>query len=264
LIVIKNAEEWSVDSTHQTCSSFIDPSTSCFLFTIVVKNSTTNKGVPVCFFITDAERIPIIAQWLQWVKEEIPNLAVKKIMIDCSKAEIAAIRQVFGQKVSVLLCHWHIKRDWEKNIKSQIKVNASSIETTQARNYARAMLNHLMYSATEEAYDQQYAIFKQHHEQQYPSFFKYVNGYWHSQRQLWVRAWRPDATYDTNNYIESYHNQLKAFYIERVRNRRVDCVIYILSQVVTSDYRQDALQVQFGIKNFHLTKKEKTKQKQSL
>jgi hypothetical protein len=76
--LLKNAEEWSVDSTQQTCSSFVDPSTSCFLFTIVVKNPTTNKGVPVCFFITDAERIPVIAQWLQWVKEEIPDLTVKK------------------------------------------------------------------------------------------------------------------------------------------------------------------------------------------
>jgi hypothetical protein len=44
----------------------------------------------------------------------------------------------------------------------------------------------------------------------------------------------------------------------------VDRVIYILSQVVINDYRQDALQVQFGIKNFHLTKKEKKKQKTSL
>jgi hypothetical protein len=55
-------------------------------------------------------------------------------MIDCSKTEIAAIRQVFGQEVFVLLCHWNIRRGWEKNIKIQIKVNASTIEATQARN----------------------------------------------------------------------------------------------------------------------------------
>lgn len=71
-----------------------------------------------------------------------------------------------------------------------------------------------------------------------------------------MRAWRPDATFDTNNYIESYHNQLKSFYIGRTRNKRVDRIVYILSQVVINDYRQDALQVQLGIKAFHLTEKE--------
>jgi hypothetical protein len=76
-----------------------------------------------------------------------------------------------------------------------------------------------------------------------------------------VRAWRLDATFDTNNYIESYHNQLKTFYFGRTRNSRVDRIIYILSQVVINDYRQEALQVQFGIKAFHLTKKEKKSKK---
>jgi hypothetical protein len=67
-------------------------------------------------------------------------------MIDCSKAEIGAIREAFGQNVSVLLCHWHIKRAWEKKIKSDIKVNQSTIETTRARTSTRIMLNNLMYA----------------------------------------------------------------------------------------------------------------------
>jgi hypothetical protein len=48
-------------------------------------------------------------------------------MIDCSKAEIGAIRETFGNDVSVLLCHWHIKRAWEKKIKSEIRVNQSTL-----------------------------------------------------------------------------------------------------------------------------------------
>jgi len=79
----------------------------------------TNKGVPVCFFITNREVSTVIAEWLNWVKE---NVAVRprRIMIDCSAAEIEAIRQAFQGEVSVLLCHWHIKRAWEKHIKTDV------------------------------------------------------------------------------------------------------------------------------------------------
>ncbi|CAO3600078.1 unnamed protein product [Absidia cylindrospora] len=38
----------------------------------------------------------------------------------------------------------------------------------------------------------------------------------------------------------------------------MDKTIYLLSQVVVLDYRQDALQVIYGVKNFSLTKVEKT------
>jgi hypothetical protein len=132
------------------------------------------------------------------------------------------------------------------------------MDTTRARTYARAMLNNMMYAATEEDYNQHFTAFKQGHEVQFPSFFNYFNDNWHGKRSLWVRAWRLDATFDTNNYIGSYHNQLKTFYFERTRNTRVDRIVYILSQVV-NDYRQEALQVQLGIKAFHLTKNEKKK-----
>jgi hypothetical protein len=136
-------------------------------------------------------------------------------------------------------------------------ISQSTMETTRARTNIRIMLSNLMYASTEELYFQQYTLYKIQYESQFPSFFIYFDTHWHCKHHLWVRAWRPDATFDTNNYIESYHNQLKTFYFGRTRNTRVDRIIYILSQVVVSDYRQEALQVKLGIKSYHLTKKEK-------
>jgi hypothetical protein len=40
-------------------------------------------------------------------------------MIDCSPAEIAAIKEVFPT-TNILLCHWHIKRTWETHIKKDV------------------------------------------------------------------------------------------------------------------------------------------------
>ncbi|KAI9018507.1 hypothetical protein CLU79DRAFT_675980, partial [Phycomyces nitens] len=68
------------------------------------------------FFITDSEIIPTLVQWLPWIKEDF-DLNVKRIIIGCSPTKIAAISQVFEDKVDVILCYLHIKRTWELIIK---------------------------------------------------------------------------------------------------------------------------------------------------
>ena len=112
--LLKNAQEWCLDSTHKTCTSFNNNNDDAYLFTIVVRSDITNKGVPVCFFITDAEKQTVLVEWLKWIITVVGDLSVKKIMIDCSATEISALKEVFQNNVSILLCHWHIKRAWEK------------------------------------------------------------------------------------------------------------------------------------------------------
>lgn len=55
-------------------------------------------------------------------------------------------------------------------------------------------------------------------------------------KELWVKVWEKDATFNTNNYIESYHNQLKLFYFCQSRNTHVDRIVNILSQLVVAEY----------------------------
>ncbi|KAL0086210.1 hypothetical protein J3Q64DRAFT_1833955 [Phycomyces blakesleeanus] len=96
---LENLEEWCIDSTHKTSKSFNTVagkgSEDCFLFTIVMQNPITNKGLSVCFFITDHEYTSTLNQWLTWVKNTF-TLKVKRIMIDCSPIEIGAIEEVFA------------------------------------------------------------------------------------------------------------------------------------------------------------------------
>ncbi|CEG82401.1 hypothetical protein RMATCC62417_16475 [Rhizopus microsporus] len=116
---LEEAEECCIDSTHKTCKSITDSSNDSYLFTIVVHNYTTNRGLPVCFFITNMKTIPTLHQWLTWIKTNF-SLNVKRVMIDCSSAETAAIRDAFEGSVQILLCHWHIKRAWETHVKRGI------------------------------------------------------------------------------------------------------------------------------------------------
>ncbi|ORE02957.1 hypothetical protein BCV72DRAFT_178975, partial [Rhizopus microsporus var. microsporus] len=63
----------------------------------------------------------------------------------------------------------------------------------------------------------------------------------------------------TNNLIESYHNQLKTFYLGRSRSLPVDRLVYLLSQVVVLDYLQDTIKPAHDFSGFRLTANEEKK-----
>jgi hypothetical protein len=73
---------------------------------------------------------------------------------------------------------------------------------------------------------------------------------WVPKKDLWCKAWRPDATFQTNDLIESYHNSSMSYYLGRSRgqNHRVDRLIYSLGQLVEPDYRQEILQIFYDFK----------------
>ncbi|OAD75670.1 hypothetical protein PHYBLDRAFT_64576 [Phycomyces blakesleeanus NRRL 1555(-)] len=218
---LENLEEWCIDSTHKTSKSFNTVagkgSEDCFLFTIVMQNPITNKGLSVCFFITDHEYTSTLNQWLTWVKNTF-TLKVKRIMIDCSPIEIGAIEEVFGNSINILLCYWHIKRAWEVNLKKHIKVQNSTHVSNIAHNSVHAVLSNMMHATTSVAYDILYNKFL-------VKFGEYENFILIMMQSM---------------EIESYHNQLKTFYFGRLISLRVDRLIYLLAKVLTLDYRQES------------------------
>jgi len=52
---------------------------------------------------------------------------------------------------------------------------------------------------------------------------------------------------ETNNYVESWRNQLKTVYLHRKRNRRVDHLIYILVNNVEPDFIQNISRITLNI-----------------
>ncbi|KAI8889599.1 hypothetical protein K501DRAFT_315026 [Backusella circina FSU 941] len=180
------------------------------------------------------EIMPTIVQWLTWIKEK-RHLNVKRIMVDCSATEIGAIKSVFGNQVNVLLCHWHIWRAWEKNMKKEVKVANATKETKIVHERIRSLLSRMMHAPSEEEFFVGYNCLKTFVEVEYSSFLTYFD-------KQWIMYLCQDASFHTNNLIESYHNQLKSFYLGRSRNVSVDRLVYVLSEIVTIDYRQESIQ----------------------
>ncbi|CEI92910.1 hypothetical protein RMCBS344292_07157 [Rhizopus microsporus] len=147
-------------------------------------------------------------------------------MIDCSSAKTVAIRGVFEGSVQILLCHWHIKRAWETHIKRGISKSTHDIKLVRDRVHAN--LNIMMYSETPEAFDLAHQLFLAENKE-FEVFLAYFNSLWLPKKELWSKAWRQNVSFHTNNLIESYHNQLKTFYLGHSRSLRVDHLLAIPS-----------------------------------
>ncbi|SAM02423.1 hypothetical protein [Absidia glauca] len=208
--LLESAEEWSLDSTHKT----------------LVVNPSTRRGVPVCFFITNAEVTTVLTEWLIWLKQ--CSLNVKRIMIDCSAMEMGAIRNAFGGECAILLCHWHIKRAWDTNLKKLIRVPHATAASQQLQRTAYAMLSDMMYSCSGAEFDAIWLRFKAAFSD-HDAFIKYfTTKQWIPKTSLWVKTYR-------------MHSQRQV-----PRNFRVDRIIYVLTTHMMPDYGRASLMVGFG------------------
>lgn len=129
-------------------------------------------------------------------------------MIDCSQTEISAISEAFPE-VNISLCHWHIKRAWETNIKKQvnvfanrtqklkltfkhciqIKITNAKQETERAQAQIRVTLNNMMHATDEDSFQKDYQYFKKSF-QDFPDFVNYFNNQWLPKSEKWCKAWR--------------------------------------------------------------------------
>ncbi|CEG73758.1 hypothetical protein RMATCC62417_09077 [Rhizopus microsporus] len=149
-------------------------------------------------------------------------------------------------------------RAWETHIKRDVKISKSTQDTKLARDRVRANLNSMMYSEMPEAFDLAHQLFLAENKE-FEVFLTYFNSLWLPRKELWSKAWRQNASFHINNLIESYHNQLKTFYLGRSRSLRVDRLVYLLSQVVALDSWQDTIKAAHDFGGFRLTASEEKK-----
>ena len=84
--------------------------------------------------------------------------------------------------------------------------------------------------------------------EQYPDFLNYMTRQWKPSRQRWSSAWRkfPHDAINTNNFVESWHNQLKRNYLGLMRRQRLDFLVFVLARRVYPDFKQAHFQVLAG------------------
>ena len=166
----------------------------------------------------------------------------------------------------ILLCVWHVRRAWLKNVGSKVKGRENKIRIFRA-------LGEIMHSCQDEEAVQNAiaSLFDEFSE--HKRFLEYFKSTWLDNNKIckflvayfyyrimqchicshyfitnyifspdmWAKAYRkfPHSNQDTNNAIESYHGYIKQKYLEEKNNachRRVDWLIYILLTKVVLYY----------------------------
>ena len=71
-----------------------------------------------------------------------------------------------------------------------------------------------------------------------PAFIKYYRDNYAGRAEKWAMCFRQfeHCKTDTNMFVESFHNKLKTFFMERRPNKRVDDLINLLVTIEEEDY----------------------------
>ncbi len=212
-----------LDATHGTNSH------GMLLYSIVIKHSA-GFGVPCAFLITRDKSQDTLEQWLRNLQSV--GLNPKYFMIDVSEVETSAIRNAYLLDVEILYCWFHVKQAWKRQVRA--KLNSANDEAE-----ALDHLNALLYAENPEELNQIKIDFENRWRENV-DFWNYINRYYFAKFPSWSKAYRSTfhGRIDTNNYIERWHKQLKYNFLKNKPNRRLDRLIYILTNGVTAWYRQ--------------------------
>ena len=222
----------------------------CELFTIVVQDRRTMRGVPVAFLLTSDLTAKPIELWLSALSKAVGTpgeCPFRYITTDDSKTERLAINNAFGDKVKVYLCLWHIARAWSQKIQTLV-CGQTQVDSKLLRQDARQELLAIMYEGDLGEARQLIQKFRQKWVEGFPGLCDYLdkNDFQSEQRMgAWMKAHRQDAFYagmDTNNYVESWHNHLKMHFLKRQFKVRADRMVYLLSDVVVNYFKNEEFQ----------------------
>ncbi|CEG67520.1 hypothetical protein RMATCC62417_03936 [Rhizopus microsporus] len=230
--LLLNSTMVCLDATH--CVSHIQRG---IMHTIVVRHPATGTGCPVAYMFTEDQSMAAVSVFLSFVKNDIGVTTLEKITIDISTTEHAAVTAVYPEAV-VQWCLFHVRCAWMGKIRELIKFEPSALNN-QVRRAIIADLKAMMWEKNREtfllsllAFNMKYSI--------HTSFLNYMERNYLNREKFvhWPAAFQPQifSNMETNNFIESWHNQLKTVYLGRKRNRRVDRFISVLVDDVEPDY----------------------------
>ena len=207
----------------------------------------------MAYIITSSSKQPDLEPWMRALATKLTQVQEdwmpNAFIADCAQAEIGGLQSVWPG-VKVFLCLWHVRRAWLKQAVAKIKDHA--IRAGVLKGLGRIMYDTKCPPGDEMgpwALRQLNALMES-----FPivnNFWAYFNKQWADKTHMWVVGHRnlPYAGQDTNAAIESYHSNLKVTLRAakgRAHGRRLDWVIYELTEEILSHYWYQAMRKQHG------------------
>ncbi|KAL1927692.1 hypothetical protein VTP01DRAFT_3513 [Rhizomucor pusillus] len=168
----------------------------------------------------------------------------------------------------IRLCAFHVIQTWTRNLKSKVRLDgsytAAELATVMFNNqkrrdklmsdttatYRQDILQKLKHILTTCCIDDLYRSIVEFMEKygNQNEFLGYLESQWcgcEDQVQKWAYTYIESHMQRmmTNNYMESWHNQLKTVYMKRTRNKRLDKLIFILTHEVEFYFEMEYIRI---------------------
>lgn len=237
--VMRQSVSFCLDATHSITSRSME-----VLYTLLTRHPVTGTGYPVAFMVTNDQTVGPVNQWLVHLRDTC-NLSATFITIDCCIAEVNAIKAALPE-TGIHYCGFHVLKAWKvTGLGKKVKLDAS-YTTEQLATYKKGLLddlNSILREGDKTKFLEKISAMKTKFAAQ-SNFITYFENNWSRTEELLGRWGKPYVAenhrrYLTNNYIESWHNQLKTVYFGRARNRRLDRLSFILTGDVEFYFEQE-------------------------
>lgn len=148
-------------------------------------------------------------------------------MLDDDYAEYNAVRAVYGNDVFILLCNWHVKKNWV------IKVNAV-IKEGDDRKKILDDLDELLKAKDVEKFCDLISDFRKRIKK-FPGLLDYFDTYYFSPERIlrWSECYWDFPHNETrdNMFIESFHHVFKGKFLERRSKKRLDDLLEVWAEI---------------------------------
>ncbi|KAH7965057.1 hypothetical protein HPB49_003105 [Dermacentor silvarum] len=135
-------------------------------------------------------------------------------MVDYSKAEISAIKQVFPES-QISICDFHRLQAWQRWLRRK-ENNISDPDE------ALRLMKHLASASNQDEFDKAFEVLVASEYWKNETFRSYFEAVWLSVKERWVMSYRLefDVVLTTNNGIEAQNRVLKAQYVKSAIGKR--------------------------------------------
>lgn len=224
---MKSSKTFCLDATHGISNGLSD-----ILYTLIIRENSIGRGWPVAYMITNDHSTGPIVEWLQHLRDSRLLVDPEQFTIDCCQAEVNAITNTFDAETTrIQFCIFHVTQAWNKHLASVSVSGNTPAENRALRGEMTNFLQTIVYEEDLDQFHHKIVAFQEEYADQVKFMDYFVKNWCTEDRfKVWSRSYkeRQFSHMLTNNYIESWHNQLKNVFLGRVRNKRLDKLVFVL------------------------------------
>lgn len=184
------------------------------------------NGIPVAFCFSNRSCEDLFKIYFGAIKNAVGKIETTTFMTDDAPAFYNAWSAVMGNVKHVLLCAWHVMRNWHQNL--------NKIKNAEKRKMVNKALKAVKDELCEETFSKLMEKFIEDllDDSDTAEFGKYFQQNYAQRPEKWAYCYRKGLGINTNIYLESLHKKIKYNYFDGKHVKRLDVAIDGLLQLV--------------------------------